>query len=540
MTVGIVSEPGRDANEFMFLTPDDEKLKTGEFVYYTAPVEVEAEDGGTKIEEQKIYARVTDREECRGYPDEFMADPEVNPKEVAKKLGISSEDMERYRITAKIIGFYDQRLNDFTNPRIVPQAGTPIELAPDDDLERFLTNVGEDVASANVGDLLHRAPGQVNIKMPVDNFTATHLSILASTGSGKSYTCSVIAEELMRPDSRAALLVLDPHGEYHTLKDIETMDEFHGKDGYSPEVKIWKPDDIKVRISELTFPDLLSSLDQPTDAQEPILREAWNRLSQDEYITSEQLINECHRVGEENDSMASAEALDWRIEKAFRRDLFHHSRHLSLDELLNPGQCSILQLDTVGKRDQQMLVNVLFRKIYRERVNYEKGRESKLDFPVFAILEEGHRFAPASDDARSLPILRTILSEGRKFGFGVGVISQRPSKIDDDVLSQCKTQVIMQIQNPNDQDAIRRAVERVGEDLLGELPGLTPGQAIIAGDSVNTPFLCRIRERLTAHGAESLKTSQRWRDSWKKNSQTPDKVVDPDQEEGAEDREEFL
>lgn len=540
MTVGIVSEPGSDTNEFMFLTPDDEKLKTGEFVYYTAPVEVEGEDGGLKTEEKKIYARVTDREECRGYPDEFMADPEVSPKKVAKKLGLSSEDMERYRITAKIIGFFDDRLNDFTNPRIVPQPGTPIELAPDEDLERFLTNVKEDVAAANIGDLLHRAPDKVNVKIPVDSFTATHLSILASTGSGKSYTCSVIAEELMKPDSRAALLILDPHGEYHTLKDIETMDEFQGEDGYSPEVKIWKPDDIKVRISELTFSDLLSSLDSPTNAQEPILKEAWNRLSDEDYFTSQKLIDTCHQVGEDEGSLISAEALDWRIKKAFRSDLFHHSKHLSLDELLSPGQCSILQLDTLGRRDQQMIVNVLFRKIYNKRVDHEKGRDDELDFPVFAILEEGHRFAPGSGDARSLPILRTILSEGRKFGFGVGVISQRPSKIDDDVLSQCKTQMIMQIQNPNDQDAIRRAVERVGEDLLDELAGLTPGQAVVAGDSVNTPLLCRVRERLTEHGAESLKTSKRWRDSWKEDEQTADKVVDPDQEEGAEDREEIL
>jgi len=54
----------------------------------------------------------------------------------------------------------------------------------------------------------------------------------------------------------------------------------------------------------------------------------------------------------------------------------------------------------------------------------------------------------------------------------------------------------MQIQNPLDQDAVKKGVEDVGEDLLSELPGLTPGQAIIAGDSVNTPFLARIRERI--------------------------------------------
>jgi len=200
----------------------------------------------------------------------------------------------------------------------------------------------------------------------------------------------------------------------------------------------------------------------------------------------------------------------------------------------------VLQLDTMDLRDQQMLVSVLFRKINQERVAHEKGRESELEFPVFGLLEEGHRFAPADGDARSLPVLSTILSEGRKFGVGIGIISQRPSKIDDDVLSQCKTQIIMQIQNPLDQDAVKKGVEDVGEDLLSELPGLTPGQAIIAGDSVNTPFLTRIRERHTEHEAESLEATKLWQQNWEEQRREPDGVAEPEDEEGVEDREERL
>lgn len=540
MTIGLVTEPGENQNEFVFQTPDDEELKTGEFVYYTAQVKVEDSGGRAKKEEKKIYARVIGRKERRGFPAEFMADPEVDPGEIARKLGISSEGMQRYRMTAKIIGYYDDELDGFTNPRIVPRPGTRIYITPNDDLERFLTTVEDDVASANIGSLLHRAPGEVNIKMPVDNFTATHLAILASTGSGKSYTSSVIVEELMKPNSRATLLIIDPHGEYDTLKDIEGMDDFQGDDSYSPEVNVLRPDDINIRISELSFNDLLSLLDDPTDAQEPLLRDAWEELSDDQYFTQANLRSECFNLGMERDSERSAKGLDWRIGKALDRDLFDHSENLALKDLLRPGKCSILQLDMMDRRDQQLLINVLFRKIYKERVRHEKGRKSDVDFPVFAVLEEAHRFVPAQGDSKSLPILSTILSEGRKFGFGVGIISQRPSKVDDDILSQCKTQIIMQIQNPNDQDAIRRAVEKVGEDLLNELSGLTPGQAIVAGDSVNTPFLCKIRERKTEHGAESLKTSERWRNSWKKKSQKPKKIVDADQDEGAEDREKTL
>ena len=99
----------------------------------------------------------------------------------------------------------------------------------------------------------------------------------------------------------------------------------------------------------------------------------------------------------------------------------------------------------------------------------------------------------------------------------------------------------MQIQNPLDQDAVKKGVEDVGEDLLSELPGLTPGQAIIAGDSVNTPFPARIRERYTTHKAESLPATDEWRKIWQKNNDIEvDGRADPDQEEGAEDRNQRL
>jgi DNA helicase HerA-like ATPase len=481
---------------------------------------------------------VTGREQQRGFPDQFMADPGVSPDAVARKLGISTEGVDLYNITATVIGYYDEKLNDFTNPRIVPEPGTEIRLASDSDLEDYLTEAEPDEGSAFIGDLIHRPPEQTEIHLPIDAFASTHLSVLASTGSGKSYTASVLIEEMMQPDSRAAVLILDPHGEYSSLKQMEGDERFEGEDGYTPEVQIKRPDSIQIRISELSLGDLFSIIDDPSDPQEQVLAEAWNQLQADgdDYISINDLQNKVETVGAEKGLESSARALDWRIDKALDRDLFDHSNHLSLSELLEPGQCTVLQLDTMDQRDQQMMVSVLFRKINQERVAHEKGRESELEFPVFGLLEEGHRFAPADGDARSLPVLSTILSEGRKFGVGIGIISQRPSKIDDDVLSQCKTQIIMQIQNPLDQDAVKKGVEDVGEDLLDELPGLTPGQAIIAGDSVNTPFLSRIRNRYTEHDAESLEATKLWQKSWDDRQKEPEGVAEPEDEDGVEDR----
>jgi len=89
-----------------------------------------------------------------------------------------------------------------------------------------------------------------------------------------------------------------------------------------------------------------------------------------------------------------------------------------------------------------------------------------------------------------------------------GPDSQRPGELDSDVLSQCMTQFILRIVNPVDQN---RVAESVGRDLLRELPALSTGQAIISGAAANVPLLCRVRRRITEHGANLRHAAARWR-----------------------------
>ena len=64
------------------------------------------------------------------------------------------------------------------------------------------------------------------VVLDVKEMVSTHLAIIASTGAGKSYLASVIIEELMRPNNRAAMLIMDPHGEYGTLQDMPNHPAF--------------------------------------------------------------------------------------------------------------------------------------------------------------------------------------------------------------------------------------------------------------------------------------------------------------------------
>ena len=72
------------------------------------------------------------------------------------------------------------------------------------------------------------------------------------------------------------------------------------------------------------------------------------------------------------------------------------------------------------------------------------------------------------------------------------------------------TQIIMRIVNPIDQDTVAKSVEGAGRQLLAELPALTKGQAVISGVGVNTPVMCRVRERITQHGGETFDAPAVW------------------------------
>src|SRR5262249_37758550 len=149
--------------------------------------------------------------------------------------------------------------------------------------------------------------------------------------------------------------------------------------------------------------------------------------------------------------------------------------------------------------------------------NAAAGDES-LPFPVFVLLEESHRYAPAGQQVVSTNILKQILSEGRKFGVGIGLITQRPGKLDQDVLSQCMTQFIMRIVKRIDQQDISSAGEGAGSRLLDELPALTKGQVIVSGVAVNAPVLAAVRQRITRHGGETIDAPSEWRNYFSSSS----------------------
>lgn len=520
--VGTTKGPGDTPHEYAFVAPDPlQRIKYGEFVYYNATVDDEP---------RAILGRVTRRETLRLLPDSFLADPAVPPETVAALVGYQQPDHDLFQIMVTILGYYDRALG-FVNPRVPPRAGASIYIAPDDMLAEVLClrRPGE-IGSAHIGALLSRTGGSVPIVLDARGFTSTHLAIIASTGAGKSYLAGVLLEELMRPYNRAAVLIVDPHAEYSTLGEMANLPAFWAE-GYRASVKIVRPGDIKVRISSLEIGDWRYLLPSLSERMHYLLGQTFHRVREkhgDKWTLSQFRIalreqDKEYESGEANQADETEDpsigGLMWRIGSIFGSrepaGIFDNHVNMPLADLFRPGQCTVLQLNEVPEREQQVVVATLLRRLDQARRDTVRqraavGSDMHLPYPVFVLIEEAHNFAPANADIITTQILKQILSEGRKFGVAVGLISQRPGKLDADVLSQCMTQCIMRIINPIDQGRVAESVESVGKDLLAELPALSKGQVIVAGNSVNTPVLVQVRTRLTTHGAENPDAPKAW------------------------------
>ncbi|MCU1289245.1 MAG: herA [Acidobacteria bacterium] len=522
---GTVKGPGEQPHEYLFITKDNKKTRIGEFVYYRADV-------GEEI--RQIVGTIKSRKLIRNLPDVFLSDPNTPPALVSSLIGLDGDGCEIYEITVETIGYFSSTLKDFVNPRIPPNPGDAVYMTSSETLAQMLSpRRRSQTGAAHIGSLLTRESGEVPVVLSVKDVVSTHLAILASTGSGKSYTAGVFVEELMQPHNRAAVLIVDPHGEYHTMSSIMGDSQFFAEDGYKPEVKIFTPDKIKVRFSTLTEADVKYLLPEGTsDKMLHFLAQAFRSLQerlrverrQDYAYAYHDLRDEVNKqkFGDEKKNgdggnVSSIDGLLWRLDSRFDKpdSIFSANDHIPLRDLFAPGRCTILQLSDIEQHEQQVIVGTLLRRVNKARMFTVRGEaapntENHLPYPVFTLLEEAHRFAPAGASVVSTNILKQILSEGRKFGVGIGLITQRPGKLDQDVLSQCMTQIIMRIVNPIDQQTVAQSVEGAGRAMLAELPALTKGQAVISGVGINTPVMCRIRPRLTTHGGETFDAPTEW------------------------------
>lgn len=135
---------------------------------------------------------------------------------------------------------------------------------------------------------------------------------------------------------------------------------------------------------------------------------------------------------------------------------------------------------------------------FLQRLGEEGGENARGSLPVVLVLEEAQNYLrqpqSAEDESIARVIFERIAREGRKYGMGLVIASQRPSEISKTVLSQCNSFIVHRLQNPEDLRYFREIVPGIYGPMLDQIPALAPQTALILGECVPAPALVRIRE----------------------------------------------
>ena len=124
-------------------------------------------------------------------------------------------------------------------------------------------------------------------------------------------------------------------------------------------------------------------------------------------------------------------------------------------------------------------------------------REEREKDPVLFICEEAHRYVPNHGEAQykeAQEAVRRIAKEGRKYGVGLMLISQRPSDVESTVLSQCNSWIILRLTNSSDQEHVSKFLPDSLTGLTKMLPSLTRREAIFVGEAAALPSRIRINK----------------------------------------------
>ncbi|HAV13312.1 MAG TPA: ATPase [Opitutae bacterium] len=168
-----------------------------------------------------------------------------------------------------------------------------------------------------------------------------------------------------------------------------------------------------------------------------------------------------------------------------------------LDDLLgewlgHDKSITILDLSGVPSVVLQQLIGAILRILY-EALFWGRGRsEGGIARPLLVVMEEAHRYLSKESTGPSRTMVQRIVKEGRKFGVGAMIVSQRPSEVDETILSQCGTFVAMRQTNSSDRSKVQASLPDNLAGIVDSLPVLRTGEAIITGEAARLPVRCRI------------------------------------------------
>lgn len=171
---------------------------------------------------------------------------------------------------------------------------------------------------------------------------------------------------------------------------------------------------------------------------------------------------------------------------------------------------TILDLSGIPSEIMSSISGTLLKIIYDGLfwgVNTKVGGKNQ---PLLIVLEEAHSYLKAGEHSISSRTVQMIAKEGRKYGVGLLLVTQRPSELDETVLSQCGTMIALRMNNSKDRSHIRSAVQDELQSMVDLLPSLRTGEALISGEAVKIPSRVKFYKIANAPKSSDPKASEKW------------------------------
>lgn len=200
------------------------------------------------------------------------------------------------------------------------------------------------------------------------------------------------------------------------------------------------------------------------------------------------------------------------IKDGIQGKILSKTQYNSLDEYVAHfvGNWQIIDVDISSLDDAS--AEVVTKVLAKMLLDYVKHKEHKADMPINFIIEEAHRFVKEDSyyGVVGYNIFERIAKEGRKYGFLLGISSQRPSELSKTVVSQCSNFIIHRVQNPDDLKYISRMVPYINSNMIERLTYLQTGNALVFGTAINIPTLTRFDQACPATDSENAKITEKW------------------------------
>ncbi|MAU64401.1 MAG: hypothetical protein CL882_00035 [Dehalococcoidia bacterium] len=403
------------------------------------------------------------------------------------------------------------------NSKNIPGYFSIVRKATKDDMDRIFEN--ESQGNFPIGEFINMDESNISIAFNIDKMTSRNTGVFGKTGSGKTFLTRILLSGIIKSDF-SSNLIFDMHNDYGWSGTTEGQTEVKGlKQLFPSNVFVHSLDKntrnsnnspdalIKIKYSDIE-PEDIALLQRTLDLNEKSIEASYALKARFGNDWLGEFMN-----GDIEDLAAKTGSHAGTLE-ALKRRLSRLTRYTFIDNNLNKNTSDDFASDIITQLLQGynvvlnfgrfasdrtayiLIANMLSRRIYNE---YKQKMENALansnpsDRPrnLVITIEEAHLFLDSS--VANQTIFGNIAREMRKYNVTLLVVDQRPSQIDDDVMSQIGTKIACSLDSDKDVDAVLSGDSQARE-LRGVLSKLEPnGQALIISHALPIPVPIKTR-----------------------------------------------